>query len=85
MIVNISSGAASIPFPLYTLYAASKVSPASPVHLLCSEFTSYDHPRSNLCSDRCLWKDFLKVFKLNTKTKGLLYRYCDILNEPSYS
>lgn len=26
-IVNISSGIASIPFPLYSLYAASKVSP----------------------------------------------------------
>lgn len=28
MIVNISSGIASVPFPLYTLYAASKVSMA---------------------------------------------------------
>lgn len=24
---------------------------------------------------RCLWRDFLKVFKRSTKIKGLLYRY----------
>ncbi|KAL7391219.1 hypothetical protein ABVT39_006145 [Epinephelus coioides] len=31
VILNISSGAASVPFPLYTLYAASKASTVSPV------------------------------------------------------
>lgn len=72
LILNISSGLASIPFPLYTLYTASKVSsqvfsgfPKScevTAHVICVPY-------------RCLWKDFPKAFKVNTKIKGSLFRY----------
>lgn len=45
--------------------------------LFFSWITMFDHSCSNSCSCRCLWKDFLKVSKRNTKIKGLLYRYFD--------
>lgn len=74
--MNISSGIASIPFPLYTLYSASKVSsqvfsgfPKSrevTAHVICVPY-------------RCLWKDFPKAFKVNTKIKGSLFRYFRII------
>lgn len=74
MILNVSSGIASIPFPMYTLYAASKASFTSAAH---SAQATYDPSHFNLRSYRCLWKDFLKVYKLNTKIRGLLSRYFD--------
>lgn len=82
MIVNISSGIASIPFPLYTLYAASKVRFASQSQTLresCLMIT-----RFMLCSYRCLWRDFLKAYNQNTKIVGFLYRYFDPLSESSH-
>lgn len=70
LILNISSGIASIPFPMYTLYAASKVQTCTPrLLLVICDLTDIFRPR------RCLWSDFRKAFKLNTKTKGSLFRY----------
>lgn len=77
LILNMSSGIASIPFPMYTLYGASKVQTCTPgLSLFICVLTGIFHP----C--RFLWSDFLKAFKLNTKTKGSLFRYLLRLRHP---
>lgn len=75
VIVNISSGVACIPFPLYSLYAASKVSLSS-LRLHTAVIRTCVHV--SLFSGRCLWRGFLKVFKQNTKTKESSCRYSGV-------
>lgn len=73
VIINIASGIASFPCPVYTLYAASKVKLF--IKITCLLIGSFTILAIDLGLCRSLWKDFLKVFKQSTRTEGSSYRY----------